>query len=67
MAVAPLAYFRMVANVQAASAAVSGLPSDHFAPGWVWNVHVLPSGLTDQLRAKSGTNFSAGLYWTSSG
>jgi hypothetical protein len=34
----------MVLKVQAASAAVSGLPSDHFAFGWVVKVQVRPSG-----------------------
>ena len=67
LAVAPSANFKMVLKVQAASAAVSGLPSDHFAFGWVWKVQVRPSGETCQLRAKSGTIFSAGVYWTSSG
>src|SRR5262249_60181799 len=60
----PLWNFRMVLNVQAASAAVSGFPSDHLAPGCVWNVQVRPSALSVQLRAKSGANCSFGLYWT---
>src|SRR5512142_3012984 len=64
LAVGPLANFRMVLNVQAASAAVSGFPSDHLAFGWVWNVQVRPSALSCQLRAKSGTNWSFWLYWT---
>src|ERR1044071_8790097 len=35
-AVEPLAYFRIVLTVHAASFAVSGWPSDHFALGCVW-------------------------------
>ena len=30
-------------NVHAASSAVAGVPSDHFIPGRILNVHVLPS------------------------
>ena len=67
LAVAPFANFRMVLKVQAASAAVSGLPSDHFAFGWVVKVQVRPSGEVVQLRAKFSTIFSAGVYWTSVG
>ena len=64
---APLANFMMVLNVQAASCAVSGLPSDHFAFGWVVKVQVRPSGEVFQLRAKFSTIFSDGVYWTSVG
>jgi hypothetical protein len=64
LAVGPSANFKMVLNVQATSAAVSGLPSDHLAFGWVWNVQVRPSALCCQPRAKSDTNCSFGLYWT---
>jgi len=39
--------------VNAASAAVSGFPSDHFAPGRVWNVHVFPSAEVSHFVAKS--------------
>ena len=41
-AVAPFLYLRSVLIVQAASAAVSGLPSLHLACGCVLNVQVLP-------------------------
>ena len=63
-AVGPFWNLMFVLRVQATSAAVSGLPSDHLAFGRVWNVQVFPSGLSCQLVAKSGTNWSLGLYWT---
>ncbi len=66
-AVGPAAYFTMVLPVQAASSAVSGLPSDHFPPGFRWNVHVRPSGVFVQLVAQSPSSFSPGPYWTSCG
>jgi hypothetical protein len=44
----------VVLIVQAASAAVSGFPSDHFAFGARWNVQVRPSGEVCQLVANSG-------------
>src|SRR2546423_7780190 len=53
--------------VQAASAAVSGCPSDHLAPERVWNVQVFPSFETPHLVAKSGANFSCLSYWTRNG
>ena len=43
-AVAPSAYLIVVLIVHAASAAVIGRPSDHFAFGRSLNVQVLPSG-----------------------
>ena len=67
LAVAPSANFKMVLKVQAASAAVSGLPSTTSRSAAVEKVQVRPSGEVFQLRAKSGTTFSAGVYWTSSG
>ena len=45
----------IVLIVHAASAAISGLPSDHFAFGLVWKVQVRPSGEVVQLVAKSGS------------
>ncbi len=42
-AAAPFAYLTIVLIVHAASAAVIGLPSDHFVPERSVNVHVLPS------------------------
>src|SRR5215208_6186695 len=69
-AVGPLANFTVVLIVQAASSAVSGLPSDHLPPGRTLKVHVLPSGVCDQDSAQSPSNvyfpFSY-LYWTSCG
>ena len=64
LAVGPFWNLRMVLYVQAASAAVSGLPSDHLAPAWVWNVQTRPPSLCCQLRAKSGTNCRLLLYCT---
>ena len=61
LAVGPLWYFKIVVKVQAASAAVSGLPSDHFAPLTVWNVQTLPPSVTVQLVAKSGTSCTFAL------
>ena len=52
----PSPYFRMVFIVHAASFAVSGWPSDHFAFGTVWNVHVSPSAEVSHDCAKSGLN-----------
>ena len=66
-AVAAFWYFRIVLKVQAASCAVSGLPSDHLAFGTVWKVQTLPPSDICQLVAKSGTIASLGLYWTSEG
>src|ERR1022692_531213 len=67
LAVGPFSYFRLSLIVQAASDAVSGLPSDHFAFGTVWNVQVSPFFDWVQLVAKSGAICSAALYWTSCG
>ena len=54
--------------VHATSAAVSGLPSDHFALATVVNVQVLPSFEVFHERAKSGTNFAFGAsYWIRTG
>src|ERR1022692_1949890 len=63
----PFLYFMTSLMVQATSAAVSGLPSDHFAFGTVWKVQVRPSAEADQLRAKSASIPSLELYWTSCG
>ena len=64
----PFWYFRMVLTVQATSAAVSGLPSDHFAFGARWNVQVRPSGEVCQLVAKFGMNlYVCRSYCTSEG
>ena len=52
LAAAASPYLTSVLIVQAASAAVSGLPSDHFAPGCVLNVQVLPSCEVSQLSAQ---------------
>ena len=67
LAVGPLTYLRIELIVHAASAAVSGRPSDHLARGRVWKVQVSPSAECCQLVAKSGTMFRLALYWTSSG
>ena len=53
--------------VQAASAAVSGFPSDHLACGRVWKVQVRPLADSLQLVAKSGTISKFALYWVSCG
>jgi hypothetical protein len=53
-AVAPSLYLTSVLIVQAASAAVSGLPSLHLACGWVLNVHDLPSFEACHEVAKNG-------------
>ena len=37
------------------SAEVAGWPSDHFMPGRMWNVQVIPSGDTSHESAKPGT------------
>src|SRR5579862_4071660 len=64
-AVGPFWNFTIVLSVQAASAVVSGLPSDHLAPALVWNVQVRPSEDSCQLVAKSGSIWSLRrLYWT---
>src|SRR5437763_992629 len=60
-AVAPLLYLRSVLIVQAASAAVSGLPSLHLAFGWVLNVHDLPSFEARHDRAENGAEWG-GLW-----
>ncbi len=66
---APVAlYLTSVLIVQAASSAVIGLPSDHFAFGRVLNVQVLPPSLDFQDVAKSGTNSAFVLsYWIRNG
>ena len=66
-AVGPLAYLTTRLPVQAASAAVSGLPSDHLPPGLRWNVQVSPLGACVQLVAQSPSSFSPGPYCTSWG
>jgi hypothetical protein len=66
-AAGPAAYLTMVLPVHAASAAVSGLPSDHFPPVFRWKVQVLPSEDCVQLVAHSPSIFSPGPYWTSCG
>jgi hypothetical protein len=54
--------------VQAASLAVSGLPSVHFAPLRTVNVHVLPPLLAFHFVAKSATNLRFALsYWMRNG
>ena len=59
-----LLYLMSVLILQAASSAVSGWPSDHFAPWTVLNVQVLPSAEVDHDFAKSGMNFAFSLsYW----
>src|ERR1700693_4128979 len=65
--VAPAAYLTIRLPVQAASAAVSGLPSDHLPPALRWNVHVSPSDECDQLVAQSPSSFSLGPYCTTWG
>ena len=67
VAVGPFTYFSSMLMVQAASAAVSGFPSDHLAFGRVWKVQVRPSGDSVQLVAKSGTISRFALYWVSWG
>ena len=52
-AVGPAAYSMMVLIVQAASLAVSGVPSDHVPPGLRLNVQSLPSGEVSQDEAQS--------------
>jgi hypothetical protein len=52
--VGPSAYFLIMSNVKTTSSAVSGSPSDHVAPGTVWNVTVRPSSDRSQLLAKLG-------------
>src|SRR5450432_10160 len=66
-AVGPFAYLTIRLPVQAASAAVSGFPSDHFPPGLTWNVQVSPSDDCVQLVAQSPSSFSLGPYCTSWG
>ena len=66
-AVAPPLYLIEVLIVHAASAAVSGLPSLHFACGCVLNVHVLPWFDECHERAKNGANLRWLLYWTRAG
>ncbi len=66
-AVGPAAYLTIRLPVQAASAAVSGLPSDHLPPGFRWNVQVSPSAECDQLVAQSPSSFGPGPYCTSCG
>src|SRR5215467_5533127 len=63
----PFLYFMTSLMVHATSAAVSGFPSDQRACGTVRKVQVLPSGETDQLRAKSGAIPRLALYCTSWG
>ena len=64
----PSLYLTSVLIVQAASSAVSGWPSDHFAPSTVLNVQVFPSAEVDHDLAKSGANFWFVLsYWTRKG
>ena len=53
--------------VQTASAAVSGLPSDHLPPLRSLNVQVMPSGVCDQLVAQSPCSLRPGPYCTSCG
>src|SRR3954452_9631303 len=60
-------YLTSVLIVQAASSAVSGLPSDHFEPETVWNVHVRPSFEVSHFVAKSGANCRSLSYWTRNG
>ncbi len=43
-AVAAILFVMIVLNVQAASLAVIGWPSDHFSPEWILNVQVSLSG-----------------------
>src|SRR4051812_3664526 len=66
----PLAYLTIVFPVQTTSSDVIGFPSDHFAPGRRWNVHVSPSFEVSQLVAQSPwiTGWRpGGTYWTSCG
>ncbi len=64
LAAAPLRSRTIVLMVQATSAAVSGLPSDHTAFGTVVNVHVRPWLDSFQLEAKSGSKSRlCKLYW----
>ena len=51
----PFWYLITVLNVNAASAEVSGFPSDHVAFEGRWNVQVKPSELVSQLFAQNGT------------
>ena len=61
-------YLTAVVIVQAASAAVSGWPSVHFALATVVNVQVLPSFDTCHDLAKSGANCRfVRSYWMSDG
>ena len=53
--------------VHAASAAVRGLPSVHFAFATVLNVHVLPPFVTFHERAKNGAKWRFWSYCTSTG
>ena len=66
-AVALFWYLMMVFAVHTASSAVSGLPSDHLAFGFRWNVQVSPSELCDQEVAQSPSSLVPGPYWTSCG
>ena len=68
LAVAPPLYLTAVLIVHAASAAVSGWPSDQTAPLRVLNVHVLPPFDAFHDVAKSGAKLWFALsYWISSG
>src|ERR1043166_6268384 len=68
LAAPPAAYLMSVLIVQAASFAVSGWPSVHFAPERVVNVQVLPPSLAFHEVAKSGTNLLFDLsYWIRNG
>jgi len=61
---APLAAYLMSVLIDhAASRAVSGLPSVHFAPLRVLNVHVLPPFEIFHEVAKSATNFELALSY----
>ena len=69
-AVGPSAYLSVVLIVQAASSAVSGVPSDHVPPGLSLNVQSLPSADVshDSAQSPSITSPSApGAYCTSCG
>ena len=65
-AAGPFAYLRIVLPVQAASSAVSGLPSDHL-PGLSVNVQVRPSFEVFHDFAQSPTILKCVSYWTSVG
>jgi hypothetical protein len=62
-----LANFSTVSKVKTASAAVIGLPSDHWAPLRSVNVQVFPSADVVHFVAKSGAKASLASYCTSSG